>query len=71
MLNLMSSRELMGLGAELTRRKEGQFVLGRSIPVREFLRLSESQFEKQAIASFAPLAPLFQIHETRVLRSGL
>src|SRR6185295_10019804 len=32
LLKLMSSREVVGLGEELTRRKEGQFVLGRNIP---------------------------------------
>lgn len=68
-LKSMSRAELKGLARELTRRKEGQFVLGRSIDARDFLKLTGSQFEELAIASFAPMAPLFEIHKPRVLAS--
>jgi len=66
-LKTLSEKEFRGLARELTRRKDGQFVLGRSIPTREFLKLSSSEFEKLAIASFAPMAPLFEVHKARVL----
>src|SRR5204863_6704429 len=65
-LKAMSVSELLGLGRELTRRKDGQFVLGRSIAATDFLELTASQFEKLAISSFTPMAPLFEIHKPRV-----
>ena len=68
-LKSMTRGELKGLAKELTRRKDGQFVLGRSIDARDFLRLTGRQFEELAIASFAPMAPLFEIHKPRVLAS--
>jgi len=66
-LKSLSEKQLKGLARELTRRKDGQFVLGRSLPAREFLKLSSREFEKLAIATFAPLAPLFEVHKARVL----
>jgi len=68
-LKIMTPGELKSLGKELTRRKAGQFVLGRTIAAKDFLKLTGSQFQKLAVESFAPLAPLFEIHKPRVLAS--
>lgn len=65
-LAAMRPAEFRALAKELTRRKDGQFVLGRRIADREFLKLNSDQFEKLAIATFTPLAPLFAIHEPRM-----
>jgi uncharacterized protein YktB (UPF0637 family) len=66
-LKAMSSPELRGLARELTRRKDGQFVLGRNIAAPDFLKLTSRQFEKLSIASFAAMAPLFEVHKPWVL----
>jgi uncharacterized protein YktB (UPF0637 family) len=55
------------LGDELTRRRDGQFVVGRRVDARDFVRLKPKQIEKLALETFEPLAPLFQIHDARLL----
>ena len=54
---------------ELIRRKDGrgQFVLGARIDADEFLAMKPKQVENLALRTFEPLAPLFHIHEARVL----
>jgi uncharacterized protein YktB (UPF0637 family) len=56
------------LGAELTRRRDGQIVIGSRIDAREFSSLDSKAFEKLALTTFATLAPLFNLHEARVVR---
>jgi len=63
----LDSAGIKALAGELTRRKDGQFVLGVRIPESKFVGLSEKQVETLAMAAFGPLAPLFHIHEARVL----
>jgi uncharacterized protein YktB (UPF0637 family) len=66
-LSNLSSAELKTLGDELTRRKDGQLVFGRRIDAKDFVRLNPKQLEKIALETFKPLAPLFQLHDARVL----
>ena len=60
-----SSAEAKKLGGELTRRRDGQFVVGRRIGAREFTRMSPGEFETIAIETFRALGPLFNLHEPR------
>ncbi len=59
--------DLKKLGEELTRRREGQLVFGRRIDAGDFAGMNAKQVEKFAMETFAPLAPLFQLHDARVL----
>lgn len=63
----LAPAELKKLGDELTRRKDGQLVFGRRVDAGEFANLKSRQVEKIALDTFRPLAPLFQMHEARVL----
>ena len=65
----LSPADLRRLPEDLTRRKNGsgQFVLGIRVDAGEFLALKPKQVENLAIKTFEPLAPLFHIHEARVL----
>jgi uncharacterized protein YktB (UPF0637 family) len=66
-LDDLSSAELKKLVDELTRRKDGQFVLGARVNARDFVNLKSKDVERIALATFKPVAPLFRIHEARVL----
>ena len=66
-LSKLAPADLKKLGDELTRRKDGQLVFGRRIDAAEFIGLKPKQVEKIALDTFKPLAPLFQMHEARVL----
>jgi uncharacterized protein YktB (UPF0637 family) len=66
-LSDLSNAQVKGLGAELTRRKDGQLVIGRRIDAKAFVRLNPKQVEKIVMETFRPLAPLFQLHDARVL----
>jgi uncharacterized protein YktB (UPF0637 family) len=63
----LGSSDLKKLGEELTRRRDGQLALGRRIDSQEFTKLPAKQVEKFAIDTFAPLAPLFKLHDTRAV----
>ena len=69
-LNSLSSGELIGLGTELTRRREGQLVIGRRIRTDKFLAMSPEGFKRTAGAVFKPLAPLFALHAARRLAAA-
>jgi len=66
-LENLSPGDLKKLVAELTRRKDGQFVLGARIDSRDFVNLKSKDVERVALATFKPVATLFQIHDARVL----
>lgn len=68
-LAAVAPAEIKPLAEELTRRKDGrgQFVVGARVDARDFLELTPRQVENLAVKTFAPLAPLFHIHEARVL----
>jgi uncharacterized protein YktB (UPF0637 family) len=62
-----SGTELAGLGQEVTRRKNGHLVIGRRIDFDEFIGMNPPQFKRIAMATFRSVAPLFSIHEPRVI----
>ena len=49
------------LGLELTRRKDGQLVLGRRIPRAEAVALSPADFAQATVATFRDLLPVFRL----------
>ena len=57
----LSLQEIAGLGAELTRRKDGQLVLGRCLDEAEAVRLKPHAFTEAALATFGDLAPLYKL----------
>lgn len=65
---LKSFPEPKKLGDELTRRRDGQLVIGRRIDAKEFAAMEGRAFERLALKTFATLAPLFNLYEARVVR---
>ena len=59
-------KELKKLAGELTRRRDGQFVIGRRLAAEDCAMLNAREFDKLARAAFAPMAPLFGISEIRL-----
>jgi len=61
----LAAADLKRLGEELTRRRDGQLVFGRRVPVQQFTGMNPKQTEKIALETFKPLAPLFDLHSAR------
>ena len=61
LLKDLSSREIERLSGELTRRKDGQLVLGRRLNQVEVLRLKPRAFEQAALVTFGDLALLYKL----------
>jgi hypothetical protein len=61
LLEGLSSHEIGGLAGELTRRKDGQLVLGRRLDPAAVLRLKPRAFEQAALATFGDLALLYRL----------
>ena len=57
----LSPQEIGRLAGELTRRNDGQLVLGRRLDEAEVLRLKGAEFERVALAAFSMLAPLYRL----------
>jgi len=66
LLHALAPADFKKLGRELTRRKDGQLVIGRRIASQEFCALSSKQLERMAEDTFKPIAPLFALHKARV-----
>lgn len=66
-VSALTPSDLSKIGDELTRRKDGQFVIGRRVDAKEFVRLNASHVEKIAVQTFKSLAPLFQLYDARVV----
>ena len=49
------------LADELTRTRDGQFVVGRSVPAEEAARWTEAQYRSAALETFRTLAPLYRL----------
>ncbi len=60
-LEQLSPAEISRLALELTRRKDGQLVLGRRIDQAEILRLNPGAFTQAALATFRDLALLYRL----------
>ncbi len=60
-LEQLSPAEISRLALELTRRKDGQLVLGRGLEQSEIVRLKPAAFIQAALATFRDLAPLYRL----------
>ena len=49
------------LADELTRTRDGQFVLGRTVPAEQAARWTEAQYRDAALETFRALAPLYRL----------
>ena len=61
LLRDLSPEELRQLGQELTRTRDGQFVIGRLVSRDEATSWSREAIQKAALSTFAALAPLFRM----------
>jgi uncharacterized protein YktB (UPF0637 family) len=52
---------LAALADELTRTRDGQFVLGRAVGAEEAARWTEAQYRTAALETFRMLAPLYRL----------
>ncbi len=57
----LSPQEIGQLGGELSRRKDGQLVVGRRLDQAEVLRQTPLEFRRAALATFTELSPLFRL----------
>jgi uncharacterized protein YktB (UPF0637 family) len=60
-LSDLSTDEIARLGDELTRTRDGQLVVGRSVPADEAARWGLAECQKAALATFEALAPLYRL----------
>jgi len=57
----LSPERLAELADELTRTRDGQFVLGRTVPADQAARWTEAQYRDAALETFRALAPLYRL----------
>jgi uncharacterized protein YktB (UPF0637 family) len=60
-LSDLSQEQLGELADELTRTRDSQLVLGRTVPVAEAARWTEAQYREAALETFRALAPLYRL----------
>ena len=65
-----SRGELKKLGRELTRRRNGQLVIGRRVDREDIVGMSATGFKRIAMGTFRSVAPLFGLHESRKVLRG-
>ena len=69
LLRRLDLEELRSLGKEPLRSQEGQLVIGRRLDEDRMIAITEAGFRKVARDTFRRLAPLFSLHQQRVLNS--
>ncbi len=57
----LSQEQLVELIDELTRTRDGQFVLGRAVTATEAARWTDAQYRGAALETFRALAPLYRL----------
>jgi uncharacterized protein YktB (UPF0637 family) len=57
----LSQEQLVELIDELTRTRDGQFVIGRAVPAGEAARWTDAQYREAALETFRALAPLYRL----------
>jgi uncharacterized protein YktB (UPF0637 family) len=57
----LSPEQLAELADELTRTRDGQLVLGRTVPAEQAARWTEAQYRDAALETFRALAPLYRL----------
>lgn len=60
-LSAFSPETLAALGDEVTRTRDGQFVIGRTVTAAEAARWTEADYRAAALETFRALAPLFRL----------
>ncbi len=60
-LHEMAPEALRALARELTRRRDGQLVLGRRLAAAEITRMRPADFERAAATAFKDLLPLYRL----------
>ena len=60
-------KQIKALGREVTRRREGQLVIGRRIDQQDLIKMKPAAFKRVAQNTFKPVASLFSLHDRRVL----
>ena len=60
-LSDFTSEKLGELADELTRTRDGQFVVGRAVPAEVAARWTEAQYRSAALETFRTLAPLYRL----------
>jgi uncharacterized protein YktB (UPF0637 family) len=68
-LSGMDRTALEDLGREPVRKRDGQLVIGRRLDEKVVPGMTEAAFRKAVTGTFRPLAPLFLLHDQRVLAS--
>lgn len=61
-LSDLSPDEVVRLGDELVRTRDGQFVVGRLVGQAEAVQWEAPQYRQAALATFKALAPFFRLH---------
>lgn len=67
LLRSLSAAQLRELGQEPVRRRDGQLVIGRRLGESTVLGMKEAAFERAVVGTFRSTAPLFGLHDRRVL----
>jgi uncharacterized protein YktB (UPF0637 family) len=57
----LTPENLVELADELTRTRDGQFVVGRAVPADEAARWTAAQYRSAALETFRALAPLYRL----------
>ena len=58
----LTSEEIVRLGEELTRTRDGQFVLGRLVSESDATKWGPEEYRKASVATFEALASLYRLH---------
>jgi uncharacterized protein YktB (UPF0637 family) len=61
-LSDLSADEVIKLGDELVRTRDGQFVVGRLVSQAEAIKWGGEEYRKAALTTFETLAPLYRLH---------
>ena len=61
-LTTLAADDVARLGDELTKKRDGQLVLGRAVPAAEAVRWTPADYARVARATFHLLAPLYTLH---------
>ena len=62
MLADLGQEQLVELIDELTRTRDGQFVIGRAVTAGEAARWTDARYREAALETFRALAPLYRLH---------
>ncbi len=67
LLKSWTPAQIKALGHEITRRRDGQLVIGCRIDQADMVQMKPAAFKRFAQRTFKPVAGLFSLHDQRVL----